>query len=102
MFKTTFNSRLLTGSDQKQYETTSQLIRSYSSDLVYGVTCGKVITAKHFLLGLGLHNITGQKKPVEINHRLGHSIDYKFVCEIETALAEAAQVLANENGALSR
>ena len=90
----------MTGSDQKQYESTSRLIQSYSSDLVYGVTRGKVITAKHFLLGLGFHNITGQKKPVEINQRLGHSINYKFVCEIETALAEAAQVLANENGAL--
>ena len=97
---TSFISRLLTGSDQKQYESTSRLIQSYSSDLVYGVTRGKVITAKHFLLGLGLYNITGQKKPVEINHRLGHSIDYNFVCEIETALAEAAQGLANENGAL--
>ena len=99
-YLTSFISRLLTGSDQKQYESTSQLIQSYSSDLVYGVTHGKIITAKHFLLGLRLHNITSQKKPVEINHRLGHSIDYKFVCEIETALAEAAQVLANENGAL--
>ena len=53
----------------------SWLIQSYSSDLVYGVTRGKVITAKHFLLGLGLHDVTGQKKPVEINHRLGHGID---------------------------
>ena len=64
------------------------------------MTCVKVITAKHFLLGLRLRNITSQKKPVEINHCLGHSIDYKFVCEIETALADTAQVLANENGAL--
>ena len=69
----------------------------YASDLIYGVTRGNVITAKHFLLGLGLHNMTGQKKPVEINH---HSIDYKFVCEIETALAESAQILATESGAL--
>ena len=41
-----------------------------------------------------------QKKPVETNERLSHSIDYKFVCEIETALAEAAQILATESGAL--
>ena len=74
---TSFISRLLTGSDQKQYESTSRLIQLYSSNLVYGVTRGKVITAKHFLLELGLHNITSQKKPVEINQCLGHSIDYK-------------------------
>ena len=95
-----FISRLLTVSDQKQCGSASRLNQSYNSNLVYGVTRGKVITAKHFLLELGLHSITGQRKPAEINHRLGHSIDYKFVREIETALAEAAQVLANENGAL--
>ena len=68
--------------------------------MIYGVTWGNVITAKHFLLSLDLHNMTGQKKPVEITHRLGHSIDYKFVCEIETALAEAAQIFATESEAL--
>ncbi len=64
---------------------------SYSSDLIHGVTKGKVITAKHFLLGLGLHNITGQKKPVQIINRLGHCIEYNVACEIETAHAEASQ-----------
>ena len=75
-----FNIIYFTSFDRKwpkYYESTSWLIQSYSSDLVYGVTRNKVITAKHFLLGLRLHNITSQKKPVEINHRLGHSIDYK-------------------------
>ena len=76
------------------------MIQSYASDLIYEVTRRNVITGKHFLLGLGLHNMTVQKKPVEINERLSHSIDYKFVCEIETALAEAAQILATERGAL--
>ena len=97
---TAFITHLLTGSDQQNSESVDRLIKSYASDLIYGVTRGNVITAKHFLLGLGLHNMTGQKKPVEINHRLGHSIDYKFVCEIETALAESAQILATASGAL--
>ena len=97
---TAFITHLLTGSDQQNSESVDQLIQSYASDLIYGVTRGNVITSKHFLLGLGLHNMTGQKKPVEINHRLGHIIDYKFVCEIETALAESAQILASESGAL--
>ena len=97
---TAFITHLLTGSDQQNSESVGRLIQSYASDLIYGVTRGNVITAKHFLLGLGLHNMTGQKKPVEITHHLVHSIDYKFVCEIETALAEAAQILATESGAL--
>ena len=97
---TVFITHLLIGSDQQNSESVGRLIQSYASDLIYGVTRGNIITAKHFLLGLGLHNMTGQKKPVEITHHLGHSIDYKLVCEIETALAEAAQILATESGAL--
>ena len=37
---------------------------------------------------------------IQILHRLGHCIDYNFVCEIETAQAETAQMLATESGAL--
>ena len=33
----------------------NRLIKSYASDMVYGVTNGKTIPAKHFLLALGLH-----------------------------------------------
>ena len=82
---TAFITHLLTGSDQQNSESVDRLLKSYASDLIHGVTRGNVITAKHFLLGQGLHNMTGQKKPVEVNHRLGHSIDYKFVCETEIA-----------------
>lgn len=37
----------------------SRLVDSYSSDLVFGVSRGAVMTKKHFLLTLGIHNITG-------------------------------------------
>ena len=40
-------------------ENIGRLIHSYSADLVHGVSRGDTITAKHFLLGLGVHNITG-------------------------------------------
>ena len=62
-----------------------QLVTSYSSDLITGVTRGKVVTLKHFLIGVGLHNIT-----IKILSHLGHCIDYNLVCEVETAQAEAA------------
>ena len=68
-----------------------------SSDMIHAVTHGKVLTDKHILLGLSIHNITGQKKTIQIFNRLGHCIDYNKVCEIETAEAEVAQaVAANE------
>ena len=40
-------------------ENTGGLIQSYSADLVHGVSRSDTITAKHFLLALGVHNITG-------------------------------------------
>ena len=40
----------------------SRLVESFSYDLIHGVSKGNVITAKHFLLGLGLHSISGQKR----------------------------------------
>ena len=97
---TSFLTQLLRNKDHPNSEALTRLIKSYTSDLIHGVTRGKVITTKHFLLGLGLHSITGQRLPIQILHRLGHCTDYNFVCEIETAQAETAQTLATESGAL--
>ena len=95
-----FLSCLLKNKDHPNREVVNRLIQSYAADLLHGVTCGRFITSKHFLLGLGLHNITGQKKPVQIASQLGHSIDYNLVCEIETAQAEASQLLSTISGTL--
>ena len=59
-----FLSCLLKNKDHPNRESVNRLIQSYAADLVHGVTRGRFITSKHFLLGL--HNITGQKKPVQI------------------------------------
>ena len=45
----------------------------------------------HFLLGISLHNMTGQGKIVQIANRLGHRISYDKVLDIETAYAQKAQ-----------
>ena len=66
----------------------SRLIESFTADLVSAVSKGKVTTPKHYLVGLGIHNLTGQRAPVEIMNKLGHSISYPKVCDIETSLAE--------------
>ena len=64
------------------------------------VTRGKMITAKQYLLALGIHNITGQRKTVDILNRLGHCLTYNLTCEIETALAEKAQQISLKDSLL--
>ena len=86
---TTFLQFLLQ-KNSTDYPNTNRLVNSFAQDLVRGVTNGKIILAKHFLIALGLHNMTGQKQVVDILHRLGHCISYSQMCEIETAQAEAA------------
>ena len=78
-----FYKNLLSSKDNKHW----------LSDLMAGVTRGKMITAKQYLPALGIHNITGQRKTVDILNRLGHCLTYNLTCEIEKALAEKAQQL---------
>ena len=85
--------------DHPNRDMANRLTQSYPSDLIHGVTRGKTITAKHFLLGLGLHNLTGQKIPRQIVNHLAHCIGYNLVCEIETAQAEKADCIAKGSGA---
>ena len=67
------------------------LVDSYSSDVIHSVSKGEVLTPKHFLLGISLHNMAGQRKIVQITNRLGHSISCDKVLDIETAYAQKAQ-----------
>ena len=72
---TVFLSELLKSEKRVIGTKNTRLIDSYAAGLVHGVTGGKVITAKHFLLAIGLHNITGSKKVIEITNKLGHLLD---------------------------
>ena len=65
----------------------SRLVDSFSQDLVYGV--GKTLTEKHFLMALGLHNMTGQRNVIEVLSKFGQCISYKQTCEILKANAES-------------
>ena len=73
---------------------------SFASDLMAVVTGGKMITAKQYLLALGIHNITGQRKTVDILNRLGHCLTYNLTCEKEAALAGKAQQLSLKDSLL--
>ena len=87
---------LLKSTNHPNSEKVSRMVTSFSQDLIHGISRGRVITLKHFLLGLGLHNITGQKLPIQILANLGHSLNYQSVCQIETAEAEIARQLYNK------
>ena len=87
-------------SKKKLSESVTRVINSFASDMVFAVSQRRTITAKHFLLALGLHNITGQRKVVEIVNRLGHCLDYNTTCEIETAQAVKSQLLSQSCSSL--
>ena len=72
-------------------------VDSFSSDLIAAVSREKVVTLKHFLVGLGLHNITGLKRPIKILSHLGHCIDYNLVYEVETVQVEMNLKALKEN-----
>lgn len=66
-----------------------RLVESYAYDIVQWVTRGPAIQKKHFLLGQGLHNLSGSRKLVDIIYKLKNCISYNLACEIESAQAEA-------------
>ena len=57
----TFFTQLLKDKEHSALRSSNiqRLIDSFAADMFHGVTRGKTITAKHFLLALGLHNLTG-------------------------------------------
>ena len=59
-----FVSSLLKSGDHSFSDSMKQLVLSYSSDLIAAVSRGKVVTLTQFLIGTGLHNITGLKAPI--------------------------------------
>ena len=58
------------------------------------------MTAEHFVLGMGLHNMTRSKKLIQLVNKLGHCIDYNDVCDILTAQAQKSSELAKSSSIL--
>ena len=50
---------------------------------------GKIIIKKHFLISLGVHNLTGKKNAVEILNKFDHSLSYSTASEILTDYVES-------------
>ena len=62
-----FLSTLLINPGHISTSSTNCLIESFSQDLINGVMRGRVTMHKYFILGVSLHNITGQELPIRIN-----------------------------------
>lgn len=95
-----FLKHLLTAEKNPNQKRTCRLIDSITSDLIHNIGHGKVITPKHYLVALGLHNLTGQRQPVVITNKFGHCMSYDRCCEIESALSEASIARSKETNIL--
>ena len=60
--------------------TAERLIDSFSQDIMYAVSKREFLTLKHDSVGLVLHNLTGQKFPLQVLSRLGHFMTYDQIC----------------------
>ena len=61
-------------------------IRSTNEDVIFATTSGQKIQAKYLQIGHAMKSLTGSKKVIEILNRLGHSVGYNTIEEVETEL----------------
>ena len=69
------------------------LIKSFSQDIVYAVTNGKIKPPEQVLLSYGVKTLTGNVELIQILNRLGHGVSYSQLEENDTAL-----YMLRENG----
>ena len=65
-------------------------IESICQDVIFAATSGLKIPSKHLQVCLAMKSLMGSKKAVEILNRLGHSVSYNTVEELETELTFTA------------
>ena len=84
-----FMCTLLTGEidSPSPSERVKRLANSFGQDVVYGVTNGKEIPPKHVLLPFAVKSLTGNVELIQTLNRLGHSVSYSKLIEIDTALS---------------
>ena len=97
-----FIKTLITPTANRKSRTSNitRIAQSITEDVVFNIFKGKIMQPKHFLLALGLHNITGSRKVVDIVSKLGHCLNYNTTLDIETAQAERALDDATKNSVL--
>ena len=61
-------------------------MNSLGQDIIYAVTNGKVKPPKHITLPFAVKSLTGNTELIHMLNRLGHSVSYSQLEEIDTAL----------------
>lgn len=74
------------------------MVQSFGQDCVYAVSGGSAIPAKHILLPWGIKSVTGNVEVIKVLNRLGHSISYSKLEELDTALCLKKQAQEADKG----
>ena len=78
---------LLTGDpEQIPSNRVTNLITSFSQDVIYAVTCGRQKPPKHWMLPYAVKTLTGNIEVIQILNRLGHAVSCSQLQENDTAL----------------
>lgn len=78
---------LLKGPNGTKSAIKEKKVESISSSIVLAMSNGNIKPALAIQLGMGMKSLTGSRKVIDILNRMGHSICYSSVEEIETELA---------------
>ena len=77
-----------------------RVVQSLGQDCVYAVSGGLTIPAKHILLPWGFKSLTGNVEVIRVLNRLGHSISYSKLEELDTLLCLQKQAREADKGIL--
>ena len=67
-------------------ERVRRLVRSFGQDMVYAISQGRIKPPKHLVLPFAVKSLTGNIELIHVLNRLGHSVSYSKVQEIDTEL----------------
>ena len=95
-----FYQTILCGNNykQKNHPETELRCETLASDVIYATTRGRTKPPKQIVLGMSMKSLTSSKKVLNIINKLGHSISYSVVEELET---EAAYTSVNRSSLCS-
>ena len=93
-----FLNNLLMGDSSEGTSRLQRVVQSLGQDFVYAVSGGLIIPAKHILLPWGLKSLTGNVEVIKVLNRLGHSISYSKLEELDTSLCLQKQAQEADNG----
>ena len=87
-----FMTNVICGPDYKrQINTKERQIKAISKDILFPENASRKRPKKHLQLGLAVKSLTGNRQIIELLNRMGHSINYHAVTEIETEMTFEAR-----------